>query len=149
MNFEPKTREQAEKENQFPVWNPGKYRFYIAKAEEQLSKKGNKMIELTLNVYNDVGEMQVVFDYLMPTLSLKLLDFCEAMNLMREYNSGTLLVKDLTEREGSLFLRIKPKAKNKETGKEYAERNEVNTYIAETSVNIDVGDPLLDFAPSF
>lgn len=129
MQFEPKTREQAEKESQFPVWNAGNYDFEIAKADAQTSKKGNEMIKLTLNVYNDVGESQMVFDYLMPAFPVKLIDACEAMGLMQEYDSGTLEPYKLEGKKGTLRLAIKPKSTNKKTGEEYPERNEVNTYI--------------------
>ena len=129
MQFEPKTREQAEKESQFPVWPAGEYDFEIAKAEEQTSKKGNEMIKLTHNVYNSVGQVQVAFDYLMPAFPLKLLDACEAMGLMKEYNTGTLQAYHFEGKKGSLILHVRGKTKNKDTGEEYPEKNEVNTYI--------------------
>lgn len=131
MQFEPKTREQAEKESQFPLWEEGVYSFAVAKSEpykKKGSSEGNDMIKLTLNVHNDHGQVQVIFDYLTAKMPLKLLDACEAMGVMSEYETGTLEAEQLQDKTGNLRLVKKGESKDKE-GKTYPPRNEVKTYI--------------------
>jgi len=129
MQFEPKTREQAEKESQFPVWEEGIYSFEVGRAESATSKKGNPMIKLSLNVYNDEGHVQVIFDYIMGNMPLKLLDACEAMGLLNEYESGALEPYQLEGKVGEVRLIKRPEITDKESGKVYPPKNEVKTYI--------------------
>lgn len=129
MQFEPKTREQAEKDSQFPVWEEGIYGFEVAKAEAATSKKGNEMIKLTLNVQNDEGHSQIIFDYITSIMALKLLDACEAMGLLDNYESGKLEPWQFEGKIGELRLIIRPETRDKEAGKVYSPKNEVKTYI--------------------
>lgn len=149
MEFTPKTREQAEKESQFPVWSEGIYSFEVAKAESATSKKGNPMIKVSLNVYNEEGQVQVVFDYLMPSMPLKFLDACEAMGLLTEYELGRLEPYQLEGKVGELRLFVRGETTDKETGKVYAPKNEVKTYIPNshkkpTKVSANSGDFIPD-----
>jgi len=129
MEFVPKTREQAEEESKFPVWNAGIYDFEVKQAVAQESKAKNPMIKVTLSVFNDEGKTQVVFDYLMAAFPLKLIDACDCMGLSTEYQNGCLEPYHLEGKTGKLRLNIKPKSTDKESGKEYPERNEVNGYV--------------------
>lgn len=128
MDFTPKTREEAEKESQFPIWEAGIYDFEVAKAEATISKKDNDMIKLSLNVYSE-DMVQIVFDYLMPALPVKLIDACEAMGLFEEYQSGSLHDYQFEGKTGKLSLSVKGESTNKDTGKKYPSRNEVKGYV--------------------
>ena len=135
MEFEPKTREEAEKESAFPVWEAGKYDFEVAKAEEQISKSAKdrnetkpNMIKLTLNVYSE-DRVQMIFDYLMPAFPIKLIDACEAMGLITEYETGSLKDYQFEGKTGKLRLGVKGESTNKNTGEKYPPKNEVHSYI--------------------
>ncbi len=147
MQFEPKTREQAEKESQFPVWEDGIYSFEVGKAENATSKKGNPMIKLALNVYNDDGHVQVIFDYIMGNMPLKLLDACEAMGLLDEYESGTLEPYQLEGKVGEVRLIKRLETTDKESGKVYAPKNEVKTYILNSHKKTQAQVKSRDFVP--
>jgi len=129
MDFTPKTREEAEKESQFPIWEDGIYDFEVLAAEEQQSAKGNAMIKVTLKCFNQFGATQLVFDYLMPAFPVKLIDACEAMGLSTEYEAGCLKDYQLVDKTGKVHLSVKGETTNKDTGKKYAPKNEVSSYI--------------------
>jgi len=125
MDFQPKTEKQILEEGLFPI---GEYSFEIAEAEEAVSKRGNQMIKLTLNVQNDQGGGIVVFDYLMDAMPLKLRRCAEACTLLHKYNEGHLDAFDLQGKTGLLKLAIE----KDETGK-YPDKNTVNEYLVKDS----------------
>lgn len=152
MEFEPKTREQAEEESKFPVWAAGIYDFEVTKAVEKVSKKGNQMIEVTLKVFNDEGKEQLVFDYLMAAFPLKLIDACECMGLSTEYNNGCLQPYQLEGKTGKLRLNIRPKTTDKASGKEYPEKNDVHGYVigeVSTRPSSTEGHPAFEDTPNY
>jgi len=129
MDFTPKSREEAEKESQFPIWEDGIYDFEMVAAKEKESSKKNAMIEVTLKCFNQFGATQLVFDYLMPAFPLKLIDACEAMGLSIEYQSGCLRDYQFVGKTGKVHLSVRGETTNKDTGKKYAPKNEVSSYI--------------------
>jgi hypothetical protein len=67
----------------------GVYPFDVMTAEDKISKTGNEMIELKLNVFGENQEAHV-FDYLLEKMAFKLRHFAEATGLIGEYERGEL-----------------------------------------------------------
>jgi hypothetical protein len=68
---------------------PGVYPFEVMTAVDKISKTGNEMIELKLNVFGDNQEAHV-FDYLLEKMAFKLRHFAEATGLIADYEVGSL-----------------------------------------------------------
>jgi hypothetical protein len=90
MRFESKTDEQIASEGLPPE---GWCEAEVVASEEQVSKKGNDMICLTLKLYTANGERQKK-DYLLSKFAKKLKHFCEAAGLESQYTLGTLEAGD-------------------------------------------------------
>ena len=129
MDFTPKTREQAEEESRFPIWEAGYYDFEVAKAEDAISDKKNEMIKLTLKCFSPTGEQQLVFDYLLPAFPLKLISACDAMGLAEEYCTGKLEAHYFLNKFGTVKLGVRKESVDKATGKKYNACNQVEDYI--------------------
>lgn len=121
MDFQPKTEKQILEEGLFPI---GEYSFEILEAVEAVSKRGNQMIKLTLNVQNDQGGGITIFDYLMAAMPLKLRRCAEACNLLHKYDEGHLDAFDLQGKTGLLKLSVE----QDKTG-QYPDKNIVNEYL--------------------
>ena len=86
MKFTPMSKEEIEFSN---LLEPGIYPFEVMTASDEISKAGNEMIKLKLNVFGENREAYV-FDYLMEKLQYKLRHFAEATGLLAAYESGHL-----------------------------------------------------------
>lgn len=129
MKFLPKTEEQLQEElnsTRQPLLPEGRYSFKVSKAEDTVSKKGNPMIKLTLNVTDDNNRSYIIRDYLMEQISYKLKHCADACGLAEKYRSGELVGSDFKGKEGLLFLRIE----EDKTG-QYPDKNAVKDYIVE------------------
>ena len=119
MKFQPKTQEEIDAMSLLPE---GVYDFVVLDACESVSKKGNDMIKLTLNVYDDRGAVWRIFDYIMEAFPRKLRHFCEALSLDHEYATGTLEADMCLDKAGRVKIKIAPAG-------EYPARNEVVDYL--------------------
>lgn len=123
MKFAPKTEEEirAEAEKR-GAWPPGIYDAEITSAVEKLSKAGNDMIELTLQVYHpEDGATRQVFDWLLEAMAYKLRHCCEAAGLSDAYNAGSLEAYQLEGKSVKVKLGIDTKAEIK--------RNRIMDYV--------------------
>lgn len=121
MQFEPKTEKQLREEMLMP---PDEYDATVIEAEDATSKKGNPMIALVLRVYRKDGRTAQLRDWLMPTMGLKLLFFCEAAGLKDKYASGDVTADDCHQRD----VRVKVGIRKDATG-QYPDQNTVLDYI--------------------
>lgn len=123
MKFAPKTEEElrAEAEKR-GAWPPGIYDADITSAVEKLSKAGNDMIELTLQIYHpEDGATRQVFDWLLEAMAYKLRHCCEAAGLSDAYNAGSLEAYQLEGKSVKVKLGIDTKAEIK--------RNRIIDYV--------------------
>lgn len=160
MKFAPKTSEEI-KQNERPVWPANTYDFEIKNGADKVSKKGNNMIELRVRVFNESADEILVFDYLMESMAFKLRHCCEAIGILEKYESGDLVAGDFEGGTGKLKLVVQPASKDKDTGKEYPERNGIADYIPrdtrtkeekeKTAKNhgMSIGDTLNDEIPTW
>lgn len=127
MRFTPKTAEELEALN---LMKPGAYAFRVANAEDKVSKSGNEMIKLTLEVFSDAGQTYTVFDHLLEAMPSKLNAFCKSTKLTDKYSSGRLTSHDCIDRCGWLEI-INKKGNENPQGGFYPDKNDVKTYLAD------------------
>lgn len=121
MRIKPKTEEEVATRKLLPE---GTYPFKIDNAEEKVSKNGNDMIVLVIEVYTPDGKSTVIYDYLMESMAYKLRHAAYACGLVAEYESGNLNDYDFKGKEGFLKLGIQ-----KDKTGEYGDKNVVKDYI--------------------
>lgn len=121
FNFTPKTDEEI---NRMKLLQEGKYGFLIRNATEKVSKSGNEMIELYLEVFSNDGGSVFVSDYLVSTekMSWKIKHFCQSISIESEYETGRINVHSIMEKQGRATIVI-------ENNKDYPSRNKVKDYI--------------------
>ena len=94
MKFTPKTPEEVKREEQerklARLLPEGVYDFEVTQAEDQVSKKGNEMIHLTLRVYSAEGHPVLIDDWLLEAMAHKLRHFADATGLTATYDTGNL-----------------------------------------------------------
>lgn len=123
---EPKSAEQIKAESNFPVWKPGVYDFEIRAAEDTVSKSGNDMVKLTVDIFNEEGRKQTIFDYLLESVPYKLRHCVDVCGLGKQYDSGFL---DAVEFEGKTG-RCKLNIQKDKTG-QYPDKNGIADYVVE------------------
>ncbi len=120
MEFEPKTEEEIIEEM---LWPEGDYAFEILSGTDKVSKKGNQMIELNLQIFNNEGQFIFVYDYLLESMKFKLLHISEACGLYDKYMTGKLTGDDFKGKTGMLKLG------RQDAQNGYAAKNAVDDYI--------------------
>lgn len=111
--------------NAFRLWPRGIYDYEVIDAKDRISKSGNDMIELTLNVTNQEGKTRKIFDYLVDVeaMSYKIRHFASASHLLPTYDKGELAANDCLQTNGRLQLGI-------QKGKDgYQDKNVVQDYV--------------------
>lgn len=135
MNFHPYTEEELSSSRLFPK---GVYDFHVMKAEEQISKNGNPMIRLELQLINEKGETQTCFDYLLEAMAYKLRHFCAATALIGKYDKGQLEAQDCVGKKGKAEVGIQ-EGKQKPDGGYYADKNNIVDYIFDAAKTASEG----------
>lgn len=119
MKFIPKTEEELARES---LLEAGTYPFEVLNASDEISKAGNEMIKIKVNVFGNNGEQVHVFDYLMEKMAFKLRHFAESAGLLADYNRGELSAISCVGRGGYVKVEIEAQAG-------YAPRNVVKDYV--------------------
>ena len=109
--------------NSFEVFPKGEYDFEVIKAIDEISKAGNPMIKLEIDIFAPDSCKSRVFDYLLESIAYKLKHFCEAVKLHNEYETGNITADMCSGRSGRCVISIK----HDKTG-EYPDKNEVRDY---------------------
>jgi len=120
MRFSPLSEDELARAS---LLEPGVYPFEVISASEELSKAGNEMIRVKLNVFGPDGQNVHVFDYLMEKLQYKLRHFCEATGLLQKYEAGTLSEVDCEGKTGFVKIKIDP------ANGSYSAKNSVQDYV--------------------
>jgi hypothetical protein len=146
FSYNPLTQEDAEKERQYPLLESGTYNFEVAKATFKTSKSNNPMIELVLNVWDNHGKQYTVYDYLISTkgMNWKILNFCESVGLMKDYDQGKFNENLCVGRSGKADI-VYQIGKARPEGGFYKDKNAVANYIKmegdKKSIDKDSDDP--------
>lgn len=125
MKFQPKSEEEVKKNK---LMEEGDYDFIVVNAENVISKAGNEMIKLKLNVWDKQGKEKCVFDYLLESMDYKLRHFCEITGLIDTYNSGDVDAMDCLNKSGKAHIIIDI-GKEKPGGGFYDDRNAIKDYV--------------------
>ena len=125
MRLTPKSEKEVARENLIPV---AVYGFQIAEASEEISKAGNEMIKLNVQVFLPNGSHRFLFDYLLESVSYKLRHIAEVCGLLDDYEAGTLDAISLVGKTGHCKVGIK-----KDTDGNYPDSNRISDYVFSTS----------------
>lgn len=120
MKFKPKSDEEL---NAFDLFPAGEYDFEVIKALDEVSKKGNEMIKLELDIYSANGGKTRVFDYLLESVAYKIKHFCKETGLMNLYEQGSLSADICKNKSGRCTIGIQ-----KDKTGEYPDKNVVKDY---------------------
>jgi len=123
MNFKPKKESELSEKYEQILLPAGEYDFTVTKATDKTSGNGNEMIEMKLDIHIPEGGKAKVYDYLLEAMHYKLKHFCEATNLVPQYETGSLTAALCTGRTGRCIIVIKA-----DKNGTYADRNEVKDY---------------------
>ena len=141
LRFEPKSEEEL-----ITLLHPGIGAYEVANAQSKTSKNGNPMIELTLKVWDEKGNMGQIYDYLMLNehkFSLrKIRHFCYSSGIGELYENGSLNAEDCVAKSGKLRIAIQ----SDKSGK-YPDKNTVDDYLIITNNNDKKEEPLNDDVP--
>lgn len=120
MRFNPLSEDELASQS---LLEPGIYPFEVMAASEEISKAGNEMIKIKINVFGPNGKQIHIYDYLIEKLQFKLRHFCEATGLLAKYESGKLSELDCEGKSG--MVKIKIDAANGQ----YLAKNAVHDYV--------------------
>ena len=123
MRFDPKS--EAEVNTGGALWPRGEYDFEVVAAEETVSKSGNEMIALELDIYDSAGKSKRILDYLiaLPETQYKVRHFATAVGLLTQYETGELGAEMLEGRTGRCKINIKKGTDG------FADNNAVADYV--------------------
>lgn len=121
MKFTPKSKEELAADGLLP---DGEYDFEIVSAEDAISKAGNEMIKLRLNIFDGGGRPHVMWDYLMASVAFKLRHCAEACGLTDQYDAGELDAIDFEGKTGRCKVNIQ-----KDKSGQYPDRNGIKDYL--------------------
>ncbi len=113
----------------------GIYKFKVKDALEEVSKKGNPQIKVTLGVTDLDGDERTITDYLLGSEQMiyKLKSFCEAIGMLAEYEKGSLEPSKMWDKVGHANINTsKGQAKPDGSGY-YNDKNSVKSYIKANS----------------
>jgi len=125
MNFSPKTQAEIDA---MGLMKAGVYPFTVSTAKEEVSKSGNDMIKLNLEVFDKEGKSHYVFDYLLEIVAGKLFSFCVSTGMEQKYHAGILTSYDCIDKSGYVEIEIKKGNENPQGGT-YPDKNNVKKYI--------------------
>lgn len=133
---DPKSAEEIKAESNFPVWKPGVYDFEIRTGEDTYSKSGNDMIKLTVDVYNEEGQKQTIFDYLLESVAYKLRHCADACGLTRQYEKGQLDAVEFEGKTGKCKINIQ-----KDKTGQYPDKNGIADYLVDDEPKVTKANP--------
>jgi hypothetical protein len=125
MNFQPKTKEEIDA---MGLMKAGTYPFTVSNAKDKISKNGNDMIELNLEVFDKEGRAFHIFDYLLEAIPQKLFAFCVSTGMEQKYHSGSLESLDCIGKSGYVEVEVQKGSANPQGGT-YPDKNNVKKYI--------------------
>lgn len=120
FNFHPKTDEEIERMHLLP---DGTYRFTVRNAVEAVSKSGNPMVRIDIEIYGHDGGSILTSDYLVSSdkMAWKIKHFCDTLGLLEQYQKGGLEAQNLIRLQG--YAQVVTEKRS-----EYPARNKVKDY---------------------
>lgn len=115
FDYEPLSDEEIESHRK--RLKPGSGTFNVIEAKDRVSKNGNPMIELKLQVWDENGCEGTVFDYLVagiPSMAFKLRNFCKSIGHPEFYMQRKLSSLTALNKMGKLKITLKKDDKGEE-----------------------------------
>jgi hypothetical protein len=137
FSYEPMTEEQAQQER-YSLLKEGEYEATVEKFEGKMSSTNNRMIVLSLNVYDKAGIVHQMTDYLplTPKMAWKLINHCKSGGLFAEYENKTWRPQMSVGKMFCVKVAVEPgskiptdKLKGKPEGSVYPDRNVIRDYV--------------------
>lgn len=126
--FNSMTEEQLDALSLVP---PGNYDFEVLKATKKVSKTGNPMAELQVQIWDAEGRTHNIYDYLVfsgvPLNIRKISHFCKAVGLKEAYDKGQL-PEDLYGYSGKCKVDVRDPQPNPNGGF-YDKKNVIVDYL--------------------
>lgn len=122
MRTTPKTEKEIAEAG---LWKPGVCDFEVMEAEDTFSKaSGADMIKLKVKIFNEEGESQICFDYLLDAMPAKLRHAAAAFGLLDAYESGGFEAIDCVGKVGKCKVAVQ-----KDKSGQFPDKNGIADYI--------------------
>lgn len=122
MRTTPKSEKEIAEAN---LWKPGVCDFEVMEAEDTISKtSGADMIKLKVKIFNENGESQIVFDYLLDSMPAKLRHAAGAFGLLRQYEDGGFEAIECVGKVGQCKVAVQ-----KDKTGQFPDKNGIADYI--------------------
>lgn len=131
MKVTPRTEEEIKIMKLLP---DGDYNFNIIESSDKVSKSGNEMVHIVLNIEHN-NKFYLIHDYLLENdmMLFKIRHCCEGLGLIDKYNSGEISASDFIGKKGKVRLM----SKSDKNGI-YDTKNVVKDYLEIDSINEDM-----------
>lgn len=128
FTFTPLTDEQIEA---ISMVEPGEYDFTVLYSQRKISRAGNPMCQLQLQIWDREGCSRLINDYLVfssvPLNIKKVSHFCKSVGLDEQYDKGNIQ-EDLSGLNGKCVIGIDEEEPNPNGGF-YPKKNSVRDYL--------------------
>ncbi len=121
MKFVPKSEKEIIEDG---LWPDGTYDAVVFDATDKISKAGNEMIELALEIYDNEGRKRQVRDYLMEAVIYKVRQAADAMGLIDRYDAGDLGADDFMGKSCQVKI-----GRSRDKNGVYPDQNIVKSYV--------------------
>lgn len=122
MRTTPKTEKEIAEAN---LWKPGVCDFEVLEAEDTISKtSGDDMIKLKVRIFNEDGDNQIVFDYLLDSMPGKLRHAAAAFGLLTKYENGGFEAFECVGKTGQCKVAVQ-----KDKNGQFPDKNGIADYI--------------------
>lgn len=125
MRFEPKSNEELEVMDLIPE---GIYNAQVLQAQDKLSKNGNEMVQVVLQIWDSEGRPRPVYDYLLPQMAKKLKHFAVAADLLERYEQGSILAEHCIGKCLNVEIIIQQGKQRPDGSGDYPAKNSVKDY---------------------
>lgn len=127
MKVTPKTETEIQ---EMGLLAAGECSFEIMEAEDKISKSGNEMIVLTVQVFEASGRSKYIDDYLLDAIPHKVRHISEACGLLDKYEAGELHAIDFVSKTGHCKVGIQ-----KDKTGAYPDKNVIRDYVIPKNTN--------------
>ena len=144
LNFHPMNAvEYAAIQNPFPE---GEYEFVTEMCESKLSSSGNTMVVVHITIFSkENNRSMIIKDYILPDheqMKFRLRQFCESINLEKEYESGKLSLDSMKGKNGRCFIK---REKEKDGDRTFCKVKSYIKYNPDAKISIPVFDDDITF----
>lgn len=132
MRFDPRSEKDLEAEALAArgLLPNGPCAFTVLDAVDKVSKAGNEMIVMTVEIVPNDPLLPVrnLTDYLLESMAFKLRHFCGATGLIGKYEHGTLEARDCIRKSGICMIGIE-----QDKDKKFPPKNRIADYVVDAT----------------